>query len=239
MRTSSFCSCCVLLVAAFGWCDGFIAPGSLRQVSRLSAALPSEDDSVSLQRDRYRHLDKFNVLVLNADYQPLSFMPLSTWSWQDAIKAVWQGRVDVVDTYELVIRSASMTFELPSIVALKQFEKKEYKPIRFSKRLLSLRDEYRCQYCNKKSFDLTCDHVVPRSKGGETTWTNTVAACKECNTRKKNLSRDQLKSVGLALVREPYEPTPYQLEAIARRNFRLNRKVHRTKKIHNSWTSYL
>lgn len=189
------------------------------------------------QEQRLRRLDKFNVLVLNADYQPLSYMPLSTWTWQEAVKAVWQGRVDVVDTYEVCVRSAKISVDLPSVVVLKRYERKEYKPIRFSKRLLMLRDEFRCQYCAARRKDLTCDHVVPRSKGGRLTWTNAVAACKDCNTRKKNLSREQLTSVGLTLVREPVEPTPFELEAIARRL--CIAKSAPSNKVHASWRAYL
>jgi len=60
----------------------------------------------------------YPCLVLNADYQPLSYFPLSLWSWQDAVKAVFLDRVNVVDGYQQVVRAASFEMELPSVVAL-------------------------------------------------------------------------------------------------------------------------
>lgn len=224
---------CLSLVAT-----GLLAPTKAAQYRhRAACATRMPKHEASSQELRLRKLDKFSVLVLNADYQPLSFMPLSVWSWQDAIKAVWQGRVDVVDTYELSVRSARTSIDLPSVVVLKQYESKKSRTPQFSKRLLLLRDEFRCQYCSTTSKALTCDHVQPRSKGGRSTWTNTVAACKECNAKKRNLSKDQLKSVGLVLATEPFVPTPYQLETIARR--RCLATWRSSGQIHASWQSYL
>ena len=61
------------------------------------------------------------ALVLNADYQPLSYFPLSTWSWKDALKAVFLDRVNVVSEYNQVVRSPSIEFKLPSVVSLKDY----------------------------------------------------------------------------------------------------------------------
>ncbi|KAJ8613498.1 hypothetical protein CTAYLR_002170 [Chrysophaeum taylorii] len=225
---------CLLHAAAAAF---VLIPHQGLDVGRCAAHRQAVLDDCS-QQQRLNKLDQLGVLVLNADYQPLSFMPLSIWSWQDAIKAVWQGRVNVVHTYEVLIRSATTSFELPSVVVLKQYERKVVKPVRFSRGLLFLRDEYRCQYCARAARDLTCDHVVPRSKGGTTTWTNTVAACVVCNAKKRNLSRDQLKTVGLSLVKEPFEPTPYQLEAIARRRS-LQKLRGSARRLPSAWHTYL
>ena len=71
--------------------------------------------------DLIRHPDSCPTLVLNADYTPLSYYPLSLWPWQTAIKAVFLDRVDIVAHYERQIRSASLTMKLPSVIALKHY----------------------------------------------------------------------------------------------------------------------
>ena len=64
-------------------------------------------------------LENYPALVLNADFRPLSYLPLSLWGWQDSVKACFQGRVNVVAEYEQVIRSPSFEMQLPSVIALK------------------------------------------------------------------------------------------------------------------------
>ena len=122
------------------------------------------------------------ALVLNADYRPLSYYPLSLWSWQDAIKAVFLDRVNIVSEYETLVRSPSFAMALPSVVSLKTYVRPARYPA-FTRFNVFLRDRFQCQYCGTK-HDLTFDHVVPRSKGGQTTWDNVVAACSPCNLRK-------------------------------------------------------
>ena len=116
------------------------------------------------------------TLVLNADYQPLSYFPLSLWSWQDTIKAVFLDRVNIVSEYDEVIRSPGFSMKLPSVISLKEYIKSQKSPV-FSRFNVFLRDKFSCQYCGalKQSHDLTFDHVIPRSQGGKTNWTNVVA----------------------------------------------------------------
>lgn len=176
-------------------------------------------------------------MVLNADYQPLSYLPLSSWSWQDAVKAVWQERVDVVETYDVAVRSASATFEIPSVVVLKKYEPRGLANPRYSKRLLLLRDRYRCQYCMKRfpQSALTCDHVVPRRFGGTSTWENCVACCRPCNDKKASSLPSELKHKGMRAP-SPKTPSAYELEAAARA-FALNNL--RREDIHDSWKIHL
>lgn len=129
-----------------------------------------------------RHPDACPALVLNADYRPLSYFPLSLWSWQDAIKAVFMERVNIVSEYDLVVRSPRFEMKLPSVVSLKAFVSQERHPA-FTRFNVFLRDKFTCQYCGSGA-DLTFDHVIPRSKGGKTTWENVVAACAGCNLKK-------------------------------------------------------
>ncbi|HEV2652028.1 MAG TPA: HNH endonuclease, partial [Rhizomicrobium sp.] len=104
--------------------------------------------------------DNCPALVLNADYRPLSYYPLSLWSWQDAIKAVFLERVNILEEYDRVVRSPSFEMRLPSVVSLKTYIKPARNPA-FTRFNLFLRDRFECQYCGAED-DLTFDHVIPR-----------------------------------------------------------------------------
>src|ERR1700753_3047084 len=141
------------------------------------------------------------VLVLNADSRPLSYYPLSLWSWQDAIKAVFLDRVNIVSEYDVAVRSPSFQMRLPSVVSLKTYVKPSRSPA-FTRFNVFLRDRFQCQYCGCRD-DLTFDHVIPRSLGGQTTWENVVTACSPCNLRKGGLL---LQYCGLHLNPAPFAP---------------------------------
>ena len=166
------------------------------------------------------------ALVLNADYRPLSYYPLSLWPWQEAIKAAFLDRVDIIAEYEEVVRSQRQVFKLPSVVVLKDYVKPQ-KRVAFTRFNLFLRDEFCCQYCGAKG-DLTFDHVVPRSRGGVTSWDTVVAACSPCNLRKANRS---LRHSGMSLRRKPCQPSPEEMHAAGRR-FPPNH-------LHESWMDFL
>jgi 5-methylcytosine-specific restriction endonuclease McrA len=116
------------------------------------------------------------ALVLNADFRPLSYFPLSIWPWQDAVHAVIAERVSVVAEYDAVARSPSTEIRLPSVVALREYLRTP-RHVAFTRFNVFLRDRFRCQYCGGKfaASELTFDHVVPRSRGGVTCWENIVA----------------------------------------------------------------
>ena len=138
----------------------------------------------------------FPALVLNADFRPLSYYPLSLWSWQDAIKAVFLERVNIVANYDRSVHSPSFEMKLPSVVSLKTFVKPSTHPA-FTRFNVFLRDRFACQYCGARD-DLTFDHLIPRSRGGHTVWDNVVAACSPCNLRKGNLTPDEVQDVSVA-----------------------------------------
>ncbi|MBO6560118.1 MAG: HNH endonuclease [Nisaea sp.] len=117
------------------------------------------------------------ALVLNADFRPLSYFPLSLWSWQDAVKAVFLDRVNILSEYDHVVRSPSFEMKLPSVIALKEFVPQSRRPA-FTRFNVFLRDRFSCQYCGARfpTHDLTFDHVVPRSRGGRTSWLKLGAA---------------------------------------------------------------
>jgi len=170
--------------------------------------------------------DSYPALVLNADYRPLSYYPLSLWSWQDAIKAVFLDRVNIVANYDRAVHSPSFEMKLPSVVSLKEYVHMERRPA-FTRFNVFLRDRFSCQYCGSGE-DLTFDHIVPRSRGGRTTWENVVAACSPCNLRKANLTMAQ---AHMFPRQQPFAPSVHQLH----RNGRLFPPNH----LHESWLDYL
>lgn len=166
--------------------------------------------------------DQKRALVLNADFQPLSYFPLSTINWHDAVKGVYERTHAVVAEYDTVVHSPSITMKLPSVLALRQYQPQP-KHVAFTRFNVFLRDRFRCQYCGEEAA-LTFDHVVPRSKGGETSWTNIVAACDPCNLLKGNKQDMQPMKV-------PREPSSAELLALKR--------AYAPKIMHASWLDYL
>src|SRR5688500_4627788 len=132
--------------------------------------------------DVIRHIDSCPALVLNADYTPLSYYPLSLWPWQAAVKAMFLERVDVVALYDREVHSPSHTLKLPSVIALRSFVRQSEHPA-FTRFNLFLRDRFSCVYCGSNK-ELTFDHVVPRAQGGRTSWENVATACAPCNLKK-------------------------------------------------------
>ena len=108
-------------------------------------------------------MEECSAQVLNADFRPLSYFPLSLWSWHDAVKAVVTDRVNVVSSYDRYVRSPSFALRAPSVIALKDFIVPNRKPA-FTRFNVFLRDRFACQYCGDAlpSHELTFDHVVPR-----------------------------------------------------------------------------
>ena len=159
-------------------------------------------------------LEKCPALVLNADYRPLSYYPLSLWSWQDTVKSVFLDRVTIVN------------MQLPSVIALKDYIVPQSKPS-FTRFNVFLRDKFSCQYCGSGE-ELTFDHLLPRSKGGETNWDNVVTACSECNVKKGG---KLLKISGMKLFQHPYQPTTEDLHR--------NGKNFPPNYLHKSWMDYL
>ncbi|MCB8819720.1 HNH endonuclease [Microvirga rosea] len=166
------------------------------------------------------------ALVLNADYRPLSYYPLSIWCWQDAIKAVFLDRVNIVSEYDKVVRSPSFEIRLPSVISLKTYVKPSRNPA-FTRFNVFLRDRFTCQYCGTHE-DLTFDHVVPRSKGGQTTWENVVAACAPCNLRKGDRMPHD---VEMWPRQSPFAPTLHDLHS--------NGRLFPPNYLHDSWLDYL
>ncbi|MBK5910035.1 HNH endonuclease [Rhodothalassium salexigens] len=166
------------------------------------------------------------ALVLNADYRPLSYFPLSVWNWQTALKAVFLDRVNIVSEYERTVRSPTLELRLPSVISLKKYIKPARYPA-FTRFNLFLRDEFVCQYCGRGE-DLTFDHVVPRAYGGKTTWANVTTACAPCNLAKGGRTPAEAQ---MQTRIKPYRPTSRQLIE--------NGRKFPPNYLHESWRDYL
>jgi 5-methylcytosine-specific restriction endonuclease McrA len=169
------------------------------------------------------------ALVLNADFRPLSYYPLSLWSWQEAVKAVFLDRVNIISEYEETVHSPRLAMRLPSVISLKEYVQAARRPA-FTRFNVFLRDRFTCQYCGEPypSHDLTFDHVVPRSRGGRTAWDNVVTACGTCNLLKgSRLPRES----GMWPRHAPRQPSTHLLQENGRGfppNF-----------LHHSWRDFL
>ena len=141
------------------------------------------------------------VLVLNA-----SFEPLNVCSVRRAHVLVWKGKAEVLESLPKSLRSATDTYVRPHVIRLVQYVRVPRAIQRkISRRALFARDGWRCVYCGTSSGRLTLDHVVPRSKGGESIWENVVTACAPCNLRKGDRL---LEESGFTLRRLPRPPAP-------------------------------
>jgi len=148
-----------------------------------------------------------DTLLLNANFEPISILPLSVIGWQQAIKLIFLDKVTVLANHDdRVARSSHITMPIPSVCVTKEYFN-PMKHVKFTRTNLYLRDMYQCQYCedvfDKK--DLTIDHVIPKMANGNTSWENCVTACKPCNHKKGSKLMKPL--------REPFRPEYFNLVA--------------------------
>ena len=141
-----------------------------------------------------------STLLLSATYEPIKII-----SWKKAVVLTVLGKVDVLEEYQREVHSPTITVPLPAVIKLHRYVKNLPRRVKFSRQNLYHRDNYTCQYCHRvhPSSQLTYDHVIPRSRGGQTTWTNVVTACIRCNLKKGN---KPLHQVSFNLLKEPREP---------------------------------
>lgn len=141
-----------------------------------------------------------STLLLTTSYEPIDII-----SWQDAVRLMTLGKVEVIEQYEDDIRSTYLVIKMPAVVRLMSVFKRRKKKVKFSRIGIYARDKFSCQYCGKKgSFkDFTFDHVIPRSRGGKTVWENIVTCCTKCNTKKGSKTPSE---AGMKLRKQPVQP---------------------------------
>lgn len=135
------------------------------------------------------------VLVLNASYEPLNIT-----SWRRAVVLLIKGKAEQVEHNGKFIYAET---PLPTVIRLRHYVRVPYKEIPLTRRNILHRDGHACQYCGCTGEDLTLDHVIPRSRGGEDTWENMVTACVRCNVKKGNRTP---KEANMAMRQQPHKP---------------------------------
>jgi len=160
------------------------------------------------------------VLVLNASYEPLNVC-----SDRRAHVLVWKGKAEVVEEHAQPLRSAERSFARPHVIRLLQYVRvPRAVKRRISRRALFARDGWKCVYCGTAAGRLTLDHVIPRSKGGDSVWENVVTACAPCNLHKGDRL---LEEISMTLSRQPRAPAPVLFIRLA------------AQRVPESWRQYL
>jgi len=159
------------------------------------------------------------VLVLNANYEPMAIC-----STEKATVLLYLDKVELVVADESrMLRSQRTSLPFPSVVRVQSFVKQRFKKVALTKRNILRRDGYECQYCGSER-ELTVDHIMPQSRGGEDSWTNLTTACKRCNNAKNDRTPDE---AGLKIRKRPGRPSHvFFLRAMS-------------KEVSSSWEPYL
>ncbi len=150
--------------------------------------------------------DQHKALVLNMCYQPIE-----TVTWQDAFRMILNGRAKAIDYYDAIVRTPNDEFFIPAVLVLNEYSAIPKRTVIYSKRLVYERDKWTCQYCRTKltSRTATIDHVLPRSRGGRSSFENCVASCETCNTQKAN---KLLRQTRFKLLKRPRKPFIHPLQ---------------------------
>jgi 5-methylcytosine-specific restriction endonuclease McrA len=140
-------------------------------------------------------------ILLNADYSFLNLV-----NWKRALCLMAKGKVEVVkDSRATVLSSGGRIFRVPTVLRLIKLIRTIYRAgVAFSKRNIFVRDGFRCAYSGNHRDRLSIDHIIPRSRGGKTTFENCVAACKACNLKKGGHTPSE---AGMFLRTKAYQPT--------------------------------
>jgi 5-methylcytosine-specific restriction endonuclease McrA len=137
------------------------------------------------------------VLVLNASYEPINICAA-----RRALVLILKGVASAEEVAPLQVHSARQVLRVPSVIRLLEYRRIPHQTRALSRKNILMRDRYTCQYCQRTlpSGEMTLDHVIPRSRHGETAWENLVACCHPCNNRKGNRTPDE---AGMKLMRLP------------------------------------
>ena len=140
------------------------------------------------------------TLVLNQGYEPIRVV-----NWQRAVTMIWLEKATVLTEYNDAVHSRDLTWQVPAVIWLRSKAKRFVPDVKLTRHYVYARDSWCCQYCGEQfsASVLTFDHVVPRARGGKTSWNNVVTCCTPCNQRK---SDQTLKSSKMTLLRKPRKP---------------------------------
>jgi 5-methylcytosine-specific restriction endonuclease McrA len=141
------------------------------------------------------------VLVLNATYEPINVCTI-----RRAVVLLLKEKAEVIEHGEFELHSASTTLRRPVVIRLISYVRvpRDTHRRKITRRAVFARDNWTCQYCGSRT-NLTVDHVIPRSKGGSSTWENIVASCAPCNRRKGS---ELPRQAGMELAQQPKVPSP-------------------------------
>ena len=148
-----------------------------------------------------RGRERGRVLVLNATYEPINVCTV-----RRAVVLLLKEKAEVIEHSDWALHSASTSLQRPVVIRLVTYVRipRDTHRRKITRRAVFARDEWMCQYCGSRS-NLTVDHVIPKSKGGNSSWENNVASCAPCNRRKGDALPRQ---VGMKLLRQPRTPKP-------------------------------
>lgn len=139
------------------------------------------------------------VLILNAD-----FRAMAVCSVQKAFMLVFLQKAEIVHRAEdAILRTVSRSYPMPSVIRLLSYAPVPYKGVMMNRQNIYKRDGHNCQYCGSRD-NLTLDHVLPSSRGGKSSWTNLVTACRRCNSLKGDRTPEE---ANMLLRQKPYRPS--------------------------------
>jgi 5-methylcytosine-specific restriction endonuclease McrA len=143
------------------------------------------------------------VLVLNATYEPVHICNV-----RRAVIMIFKGIAVMQEQARFALRSVSASLPAPSVIRLVHYIHLPYRKKLASKNNILIRDRFVCQYCGKplRSQEVTLDHIVPKSRGGESNWENLAACCPACNVRKGSKLPEE---AGLTLIKDPRKGSTY------------------------------
>lgn len=142
---------------------------------------------------------KLKALVLNIDYTPITVCTV-----QRAFLLVYLRKAELVKANNsYAFHTVTDTFSMPAVIKLSRYVNIPYRGVVLSRENVFKRDGFKCQYCGNNK-ELTIDHLIPKAKGGKTSWNNLVTACKNCNSKKGDYSPEE---AGLQLGFKPYRPS--------------------------------
>ncbi len=150
------------------------------------------------------------VLKLNQSYEPIEII-----NWQDAIRLIFLEKAEIVREYDdKKLHSAKDVFNMPAVIRLYSSFRRPRKRVKFNRKNIVARDRCRCLYCGNKFLpsELTFDHVIPRSRGGPTTWENIVSCCKPCNDKKADRTPAR---ANMKLKKKPSRPDWIPIAALS------------------------